>query len=400
MKKLLFITTSSLASNPRLVKEFETLKTHYYCVVISFVHNDWSFELSEVIKTRNPEVQFIDIDRTSAFKQTIFCKIINRVAVRLNSFFKNHFATCSFANNDKALQLLFTSIKLEKIHKFNRVIAHNLGAFYAGVKFSNRNKCFLQLDIEDYYPGEALYSNKSNEINNRLRIMEFSFLKADAISYASKGIQIECEKRFKIKQDSKHEIILNFFNSSDFLEPVSQKNARVQCVWFSQYIGPKRGLEVIFTAARELPHIDFNLIGKCKSEYIESIDLSSNILIHPTMNQEALHSFLGKMDIGLALEEVSVDLNRNICLTNKLLTYLQTGLYVLATNTFGQQQFLSSLEHTAGSVMSATLAYTLKNFDYKLLATDLKIERWKHAKCHSWDIEKTKLFSLLDVSTS
>ena len=60
---ILFATTSSLAANPRLVKEFEVLKADYNCDVLSFKHHDWTLELTEAIKRRNPEVHFIEIDR-------------------------------------------------------------------------------------------------------------------------------------------------------------------------------------------------------------------------------------------------------------------------------------------------------------------------------------------------
>ncbi len=398
MKNLLFITTSSLAANPRLVKEFETLKTHYRCYVVNFIHHDWSFELSEHIKARNPEVHFISINRKNLYFQTLFCQLMHKLMISLNFFFKKNILINSIANNNKALQILLIVSTWVKKHKFERVIAHNLGTFYPAVKLSQKNNCLLQLDIEDFYPGEAIYFNKANDIYNRISIMEFSFLKADAISYASQGIKRECEKQFKAKQNSKHEIILNVFNSSDFLKPVDTKTKRIQCVWFSQYIGPMRGIDVIFTAAKSHPHIDFNLIGSVKNSFIKQIYLSSNIIFHPIMKQEDLHSFLGKMDIGLALEDVNVDINRKICLTNKILTYVQSGLYVLATNTYGQSQFLNSLDYEAGMIIKSSLNQELDSFNDDKLTADLKSYRWQQGKSISWDVEKNKLYNLLSFS--
>lgn len=398
MKNLLFITTSSLAANPRLVKEFETLKTNYRCYVVHFIHHDWSFQLSEHIISRNQEVHFISIDRKKLYFQTFFCQLMHKLMIGLNRFLNKNILINSIANNNKALQILLIVSTLVKKYKFERVIAHNLGTFYPAVKLSEKNNCLLQLDIEDFYPGEAIYFNESNDINNRMSIMEFSFLKADAVSYASKGIKRECEKYFKIKQNSKHEIILNVFNSSDFLEPAATRTKRIQCVWFSQYIGPMRGIDVIFSAAKSLPHIDFNLIGSVKNNFIKQIDLSENIIIHPIMKQEDLHSFLGKMDIGLALEAVNVDNNRKICLTNKILTYVQSGLYVLATNTYGQSQFLNSLDYDAGMIINSSLTQELDSFNVDKLTTELKSYRWHQGKSISWDIEKNKLYNLLSFS--
>ena len=138
MKQLLFITTSSLAANPRLVKEFEVLKKSFECTVLCFKHFDWSLKLSDEIVERNPEVHFIEIDRKGEIIKTVFSKVIHKIAIALNPLFATNFEVCAFASNDKALQLWFTAKALQKNPKFSRIIAHNLGAFYAAVKLSEK----------------------------------------------------------------------------------------------------------------------------------------------------------------------------------------------------------------------------------------------------------------------
>lgn len=395
MEKLLFITTSSLASNPRLVKEFESLKYNYKCYVLYFVHQDWSLKLSQHIINRNPQVVFIGINRKKKFFQTVVCKVINGIAIFLNTVFPKNILICSFANSDKAIQLALTLKSLQSDNVFIKIIAHNLGAFYPATQWSKQVKAKLQLDIEDYHPGEAFISKNPYEKHNRLRIMNYCFLRADSISYASQGIQMECKKHFKIKQHSKHEVILNVFESSDFKRPTSSKSDRLQCVWFSQYVGPKRGLEEIFKSAKQLSDVDFHIIGNIREQYVKNLEFSPNIIFHEVMHQQELHDFLGKMDIGLALEDTTVDTNRNICLTNKILAYIQTGLYVTATNTYGQTQFLNSLEDRFGKIINDSLSQTLLNIDTTLLSEQAKIERWEKAKSLSWETEKLKLYKLI-----
>ena len=113
------------------------------------------------------------------------------------------------------------------------------------------------------------------------------------------------------------------------------------------------------------------------------------------MQQEDLHQFLSQMDIGLALENAQADHNRNICLTNKMLAYAQAGLYILATNTFGQSQFLNSLDYTAGVIMTASLQVELENVNKGELEWDAKIDRWQKAKSYAWDKEQLKLKTLV-----
>ncbi|WP_179022246.1 hypothetical protein [Winogradskyella forsetii] len=392
---ILFITTSSLAANPRLVKEFEALKEQYACHVLSFKHFDWTLELTEAIKNKNPEVQFIEIDRKKKLFQTLLSKVVHKSAILMNKFFLNSFKVSAFASNDKAYQLWSETKKLSKNIKFNCVIAHNLGAFFAAVKLSENKDIFLQLDIEDYYPGEALYFNKKHEQQNRMYIMAHSFFEASSITYASEGIKLECQKHFKIIEHAQEVTIINAFKSTDFVEPKSVASNKIKCVWFSQHIGPNRGLEQVFEAAKTTNQFEFHLIGNPNQAYLNDLEISDNIIIHNILKQEDLHDFLSHMDIGLALENVAADLNRDICLTNKFLAYAQSGLYILATDTFGQSQFLNALKYNAGEIMTSTLAQTLQQIDTAILSQNKKIERWKNAKSFSWENEQLKLKTLL-----
>jgi len=391
MKKLLFITTSSLAANPRLVKEFETLKEHYHCFVICFKHKDWSLEPSEGIKQRNRDVNFIEIDRHSSIYQTLVSKFLHKAAIIFNGWFSKKLAVCAYASNDKSYQLYMETMALAKTHDFHRVIAHNLGAFYPALKVSRRYNVPLQLDIEDFYPGEAVYYNEGMEQQNRMNLMSISFGAADYITYASEGIYLECEKHFTVDSKTKKLVLINAFNASDFIEPKTNPSGTLKCVWFSQRIGPNRGLESVFQAAERLKHVEFHLIGNANQDFINSQSLGSNIKLHDSMTQEELHKFISHMDIGLALENPDVDPNRNICLTNKILAYFQAGCYILATNTFGQSHFLNSFDYHVGDMITSTLENAISSLEMNAFDASEKVERWKKAKMIAWDNEQVKL---------
>ncbi len=392
-KNLLFITTSSLAANPRLVKEFESLKATYNCHVICFKHNNWSRKLSMLLKEKNSDVYFIEIDRKKLFFQTVLCKVIHKTSIFLNKFFKQNYLICSFASDEKALQLSLNTSALDNSINFYRVIAHNLGAFYAASKYAAKNNIDLQLDIEDYYPGETFYHNIAREKQNRMYIMLKSFIKADYITYASLGIEQECEKKYKFKKSAIRAIIINSFDSDLFIKPSRIDTNKIKCVWFSQNISPNRGLELVFAAAECYPEIEFHVIGNSKKNFLDSFNLTSNVIIHNIMEQSELYVFLSNMDIGLALEP-GKDMNNNIALSNKMIVYAQCGLYVLATNTYGQAQFLNSLNYEAGKVFLTDLKEALLKFDSSLLSETLKIKRWENAKSFCWESEVNKLKEL------
>jgi hypothetical protein len=394
--RLLFITTSSLASNPRLVKEFECLKAHYSCTVLCFKHHDWSLALSEAIKTRNEDVRFIEIDRQQSVLETLKAKLLHKLAIAINSLFKKYVKVCAFASNDKTPQLVIRIKQLQKKQQFQGIIAHNLGAFYPAVITSQSQNATLQLDIEDFYPGEALYFNKTYEKANRDAIMQISFAHATHITYASKGIALACKKAFKITNNVKQTTIINAFKETDFLKPEDSKGAIIKCVWFSQHIGPNRGLDQVFEAAKTHPEIEFHIIGNANTDFLNAIDLTSNIKLHAIMEQTQLHQFLRTMDIGLALESKHADANRAICLTNKILAYAQAGLYILATDTFGQRDFLNALHYEAGQIILSNLATVVSDFDPSLLNFENKMQRWEEATSFSWEKQSKILTELME----
>lgn len=394
-KHLLFLTTSSLAANPRLVKEFESLKSEYKCIVVCFKHKNWSRNLSNSIKNRNPEVHFIEIDRKALFIQTIMCKLLHKTSILLNQLYRKNLTICSFASDEKALQIWINLKSLDNYECIYRVIGHNLGSFYAAVRFAKDKNVKLQLDIEDYHPGETFYFNKALEEQNRLLIMARSFLVADYVTYASTGIKLECEKAFKLKENTKTKTIINSFESNEFKKPVAINNRKIKCVWFSQNIGPNRGLKEVFEAAKHIQNSEFHIIGNPIESYLDRFKLTPNVIIHKIMEQNKLHIFLSEMDIGLALEPAK-DLNNDIALSNKIIAYAQSGLYILATNTYGQSQFINSLQYEAGKILTTDLKKTLEEFNTDLLSSTQKIARWQKAKSICWTNEVMKLKQILE----
>lgn len=394
MKSILFITTSSLATNPRLVKEFEFLKIHYKCTVLCFEHEGWSLKPSREIIKKNTEVNFVVIKRRDEYIKTLFSKLLHKMAIYLNPFFKSNLKIAAFASNDKTPQLLFEAHQLLARNKFDRIIAHNLGAFYPSYRISEKYRSKLQLDIEDFHLGEKTYFNHKHEIKNRFLIMQKAFDKAQTITYASVGIKEKCQDIFRINSKINSAVIINSFWAKEFVKPSKSSNA-LKLVWFSQNISANRGLEAVFRTAKKYDHVEFHLIGKRNEDFLNSLSLSKNIIFHNPMPQEQLHNFLSTMDIGLALENEKADGNRDICLTNKFLAYTQSGLYILATPTFGQIHFLNKIGSDFGVVIENSLVDEIKKLYTDQISLIAKIKRWNSAKDFSWDKEGEKLIKIM-----
>jgi glycosyltransferase involved in cell wall biosynthesis len=117
--------------------------------------------------------------------------------------------------------------------------------------------------------------------------------------------------------------------------------------WFSQTLGPGRGLEgflASWSLTRETSRVV--LLGEDRHGYRETLRsllpaprrtfLEFGDLVPPG----ALPGLIARHDVGLALETTS-SRNRSLSVTNKLLQYLNAGLAVVATPTAGQREVLA-----------------------------------------------------------
>lgn len=136
----------------------------------------------------------------------------------------------------------------------------------------------------------------------------------------------------------------NFPEMSPAQHPARGTGEAVRLHWFSQTIGPGRGLELLFAALSQLTvSVEVHLRGHCspqnQSWLAQHIPLgwANQVHIHPTVPNDELPARIAENDIGLALEQPHPP-SRNLTITNKLFQYLQAGLAVIATDTAGQRE--------------------------------------------------------------
>ena len=133
----------------------------------------------------------------------------------------------------------------------------------------------------------------------------------------------------------------NSFFQSEFAKPKkSERKEPLRLIWFSQNITDGRGLDLILdNFDRFKDQISLTLVGNMNPSYFEERIAGKAVEIISPLPQIELHRMLADYDIGLLLEKSNVDLNKDICLANKLFAYIQSGLYVLATDTLGHKEF-------------------------------------------------------------
>lgn len=138
--------------------------------------------------------------------------------------------------------------------------------------------------------------------------------------------------------------------------------------WFSQTIGPGRGLDVLFPALErlEIP-VSLTLTGDCSPGMRADLERAfprgrgHRLLVEPRVPPWELAARIAGHDAGLALEEAVPD-NKDTTVSNKVLQCLASGVPVVATPTRGQREVaeLSPAVRVAPSRNPADLAGTLR----------------------------------------
>jgi hypothetical protein len=127
--------------------------------------------------------------------------------------------------------------------------------------------------------------------------------------------------------------------------------------WFSQTVGPRRGLEdAVRAMGRGAIPGELHLRGEVGAEYFESlIRLAASaapalkIVHHRPAPPDSMVDLCAGYDVGLSLEQGHVQ-SRSLCLTNKAFVYMLGGLAVAFTATAGQRPLAESLAE--GAVIS------------------------------------------------
>ena len=393
MKTILFLSTHNLATNPRLVKEINlALQLNYRVEVICYIFRNWSYDLNNNLmdEFKGKGVNFHCIE---AGRQAFGAWIISTVREK---YFKALSQIISLKNGSLANVVskrnngLIEAVK--KIQSVDWVIGHNPGALWATCFAGKKLNCKMGFDVEDYHPGEG-----SNKLQQQLtkKLMKSLLPKMDYVSFASHLIMEEVKKNIATNNPNWF-TILNYFPKEEFSLPKTEISGRLKLVWFSQNISAERGLELVLPLVKANPtKMELHLYGKINYDFMEKQLEAENIIIHEPVPQKELHQALGLYDVGLALEPAK-DLNNDLAISNKILAYLQSGLYILASNTAAQQSFLE--KHP-----KAGICFDHKKNDSDIVLDSLvkeielirqqRLVRFEQYQKNNWEIESISLIN-------
>lgn len=286
-------------------------------------------------------------------------------------------------------------------YKADIYIAHNPGSLPIAALAAKKNKAKSGFDAEDFHRNETSNARYNEDVLLKTAIENDNIPHYDYLTAASPLIAKKYS--FLFKKDIT--VLLNVFPKTS-VPPVDNKSGALRLFWFSQTIGPNRGLEMVIEAiAKTNVPIELHLLGFIKDEYdlalislFKQHDLPvENIIFYKPVHADELFNITPKFDIGLATE-TGYPINRDICLTNKIFTYIQCGLAVAAHSTHAQYNFMHEYPQTGKLYWDAEqlaeilleyhnhreLLYQTKKASYEIGQTQL-----------NWEVEGEKFMGVV-----
>ena len=406
-RRICLVTSEHLSMNPRLVKEADALHAAGYRVrVVSCQWLDWQrSEDARILETRGWRSQVVDFSRrhapllfwTSRLRHHL-CRALARVVP-------------GAAVVQRAVGRVVPEItRLAASESPDLFIGHNVAALPAAVLAGRACGVPVAFDAEDFHSGMWL-SDRGPTLADRLaREVESRFLAG--CRYVSAAAPLIAEAYVREYRIPSPTPILNVFPLAERPAEFRPTNCGgpLTLYWFSQVIGARRGLEEIIQAMGFVgtKQIQLHLRGQWQPGYEAQLRERARaaglepgqLVAHPPASPDQMVRLSAAYDVGLALEQ-PVSENRDICLTNKICTYLLAGNAVIASATRGQKRLMQEIPD-AGLCCDVgdlpTLVGQLKRWE--LDRSRLESAR-RHAwelggRKYNWDLESRKLLQLVE----
>jgi glycosyltransferase involved in cell wall biosynthesis len=392
MKRIIIITGQHLVSNPRVWKEANALNKAGFKVTI---FSTWysSEKLQQDIQLIHPNIDYKSSFNIipSLYKLPIilYAKSIKRVANILYRFLK-------LSSIYQEVYLPNRQLKVIQSQRCDLFICHQESGLLLGNTLLRKGHK-VAFDFEDFYSED--YLNQYRPVGLLKKSESFALNNAVYVTCPSESMakffQMSCPIEKHVY------VIYNCFPIVSDSETEIQKIPN-SLLWFSQTIGPGRGIEELVQAMKLIQSpLEIHFVGNVSEGYKQFIlnefsKTTHKIQFIPLLSHAVLINYISRFDIGLALE-LSNPISRSLTISNKILLYLQMNLKVIASKTKGQ---LELHEYFPDQIKYVDLN-DITNFveiirEMILLDTNKNKFRFDHK--YSWDTSAKKLLQLVESS--
>jgi len=401
--RILIITNGHLSRNPRPHKEALALGNAGFDVTVLSVRNHRSSGLQDAALARGAPFKRVEIDLLGGRGWSRWPALFRRALQRAARDLAHAGGPCTLPSLGPAGSLLRRARALPS----DLVIVHNEVPHWVGLKLIGDGRR-VAADIEDWHSEDLLPEDRRHRPLPLIRSVERGLLhRAVYTSTTSEALADALAGRYG---GTRPRVITNAFA----LQPDPHRGPPgdpPSFFWFSQRLGPGRGLEPFLAAWAAMSRPSrVVLLGEPAGGYEERLRqavppaLRDAISFLPLVPPSELPSVIALHDIGLALEEVAI-VNRNLTITNKILQYLNAGLAVVASSTAGQREVLRH-SPDAGLVVELNDAPSLSAVldrlvaDRAALAGSQAAARRLAEDRYCWEIEAPRLVDLVTQATA
>jgi glycosyltransferase involved in cell wall biosynthesis len=363
--------------------------------IVSAQFLDWAADADQAIGTAH-SWSAVDYRRSTApakYWETSLRFQVARRWVRLVGAGRTSLAALGAANGRASRDLL----KLALAEPVDLFYGGTCGGLAVAALAARRSGVPYGLDLEDFHEGEFDCGPAWEQSREILRRLQRDVLPGAAfLTAGSAAIAARYEQAYGV-------CVLPIHNTfplpAQAPDPEPTGDGVLRLYWFSQTVGAGRGLEDVVRAIGLAGiRAEIHLRGSARPEYIASLrELGGSPLTihtHAPAPPDKMVELSRSYDAGLSPEE-GRNLNRELCLGNKALTYILAGLAVVLTDTSGQRMFADDLGHGAlryrpGDIES--LASGLRRWAYdRGLLRYARQAAWQAAQRRwHWDHEQEK----------
>lgn len=411
MARICLITPGHLATNPRLVKEADALTASgHTVVVIAACFLDWARTADRSFSGRPWQVvATLPFGPLAPWPVRLGQKLLHTLARQAWRMGARGPLVEAMAWHPLGLSL----IRQARRTQADLYIAHYPAALPAAALAAKRWRSRYAFDAEDFHLGDPPDKPAYNSQRKLTRQIEGRWLPGAAyVTAASPGIAEAYAKAYGI---AKPTTILNVFSRHEAPASPSPRGSFTpgpSLYWFSQTVGPDRGLECAVQAlalSQAKPHLV--LRGKANPGYKRELTaiaaqhgVAGRLHWLPPADPSVMVRLAAEHDLGL-VGETGATLNHQIALANKIFTYLLAGVPAILSSIPAHRDFAERVGdpvrlYEVGSpvALATALDDLLLSPEIMALTRQDAYSLGQHEL--NWDREQLKLISLVDWAIS
>lgn len=406
MGKICLITPGQPSINPRVVKEADALVEAGHEVRVLCSHMvPWADEADrKLLSTRRWTCWYVGGESGSALYG--WTRLRHAVVRKFGGGWE-----ADTWLGDRALTRVTAELCVAaREYKADLYVAHYTGALPAALRAAKKNRTRVAFDAEDFETGYYEIQTGPQKMDRLIEDLERKSLEECCyVTAASPGIAAAYQEKYRIPLPTS---ILNVFSLTE--RPAQFRNGihtgPMRLYWFSQTVGLGRGLEDVIRAMGKLRDcaIELHLRGLARPDHWQQLQRLASasgvprekIILHSPLAPDEMIRAASEFDVGLALEQ-PVSINRDVCLTNKIFSYLLAGNAIAATATAGQRAIFERIGKTGflyppGEVDA--LAQGLRHwYEKREELENARREAWAWGtREFNWEVEKKKFLAVVN----